>query len=86
MRMLKENSDTRPTPDQEGRLNLEKLIKEEFIKKMESLYIKQLMMANISDRSMKEQSLNDIEDSLNQHTFTEDHHYFEKEGASANFD
>jgi hypothetical protein len=46
---------------------------------METLYIKQLMMANISDRSMKEESPNGEEDSLNrsQQTFTEDDHdYF----------
>lgn len=54
---------------------------------MESLYIKQLMMANISDRSMKEESVNDIEDSLNrsQQTFTDDQ-YFEKDSVSGHYD
>lgn len=54
------------------RLNLERLIKEEFLKKMESLYLKQLMVANLTDRSQAQDGQQDLEDSLNrsQQTYT----------------
>jgi hypothetical protein len=90
VRMLKERNETALENGSGNRLNLEKLIKEEFLKKMESLYIKQLMMANITDRSAPEETPHDVEDSLNrsQQTYTEEHHYFDRENpsASANFD
>lgn len=71
-----------------NRLNLERLVKEEFLKKMESLYIKQLMVANLTDRSIGQDSPHHLEDSLNrsQHTYTEEHHYFDRENPSASFD
>jgi hypothetical protein len=56
---------------------------------MESLYIKQLIMANATDRSHhREDTAQDFEDSLNrsQQTYNEEQHYFERENASSNFE
>jgi hypothetical protein len=70
------------------RLNLERLIKEEFLKKMESLYLKQLMVANLSHRSHPHDAPQDLEDSLNrsQQTYTEEQHYFDKDHLSSHLD
>lgn len=55
MRMLQ--AEPKSAKEEDGRLNLEKLVNEEFLKKIESLYIKQLMMVNLND-TQKEESVN----------------------------
>ena len=55
MRMLQ--AEPKSAKEEDGRLNLEKLVNEEFLKKIESLYIKQLMMVNLND-TQKEESIN----------------------------
>ena len=55
---------------------------------MESLYLKQLMVANLSDRLHPQDVQQDLEDSLNrsQQTYTEDQQYFDKDNLSSHLE